>query len=77
MKRIIEAHIAGRRYLLNTDENLAYVNDLADEVTARIFDIKRDTGASPLTCATMAALMFADDAKKLSADNIKTKKKTS
>ena len=52
--------IAGREYQLKTDEDPEYIQHLANIVTAKIFEIKRDSGASALDCATMAALDFAD-----------------
>ena len=64
MNRTIEAEIAGRKYLLLTDENEAYVSELSSVVTSRIFDIRRKSGASALDCVTMAALTFADELQK-------------
>lgn len=61
----VDVQIAGRDYHLSTDENTEYVNKLAEYVTARIFQIKRETGASPLDCATLAAFMLADELNKL------------
>lgn len=52
--------IAGSTYQLKTDEDPEYVQNLANLVTVKILEIKRDTGASALDCATMAALDFAD-----------------
>ncbi len=61
----IDVEIAGREYRLTTDENSEYVHQLAEYVTARIFQIKRESGASPLDCATLAAFMLADELNKL------------
>ncbi len=52
--------IAGNTYQLKTDEDAEYVKMLANLVTVKILEIKRDTGASAADCATMAALDFAD-----------------
>ncbi len=52
--------IAGSTYQLKTDEDPEYVQNLANLVTVKILEIKRDTGASAVDCATMAALDFAD-----------------
>lgn len=52
--------IAGCTYQLKTDEDPEYVQNLANLVTVKILEIKRDTGASAVDCATMAALDFAD-----------------
>jgi cell division protein ZapA len=60
MMKNITIEIAGREYKIKTDENNDYLRGLANFVTAKIFEIKRDSGASALDCATMAALDFAD-----------------
>ncbi len=52
--------IAGRNYQIKTDEDPEYVRELADLVTVKMLEIKRDSGASSLDCATMAALDIAD-----------------
>jgi len=64
-QRPVVVSIAGRNYHLRTDEEADYVQDLADFVTARILGVKRDTGASPLDCATFAAFQLADELLKL------------
>lgn len=56
----ITVEIAGREYQLRTDEDPEYIRQLASIVTAKVLEIKRDSGASALDCATMAALDFAD-----------------
>lgn len=61
MGKTIETEIVGRRYLLSSDESEAYINELAEMVTVKIMEIKNQSGASPLACATMAALSFADE----------------
>ena len=75
MGRSIETEIVGRRYRLNTDESEDYVNQLADAVTAKIVEIKNQSGASPVACATMAALSFADEFYKERNKNKKTDSK--
>lgn len=72
----IDVEIAGREYHLSTDENGDYVRQLADYVSARIFQIKRESGASPLDCATMAAFMLADELNKLNTKYEKLAKKS-
>jgi cell division protein ZapA (FtsZ GTPase activity inhibitor) len=70
------AQIAGRDYHLATDESPEYVRQLADYVTARIFEIKRGSeNASPLDCATVAAFMLADELNKMTAKCEKLSKK--
>lgn len=60
MMKNIDVEIAGREYQLKTDEDQDYMQQLASIVTVKVLEIKRDTGASALDCATMAALDFAD-----------------
>ncbi|MDR1131891.1 MAG: cell division protein ZapA [Oscillospiraceae bacterium] len=60
MMKDISVDIAGREYQLKTDEDPEYVRELANFVTVKILEIKRDSGASALDCATMAALDMAD-----------------
>ena len=60
MIKDITVEIAGRDYQLKTDEDSEYVRELANLVTVKILEIKRDSGASALDCATMAALDMAD-----------------
>ena len=60
MIKDVTVEIAGRDYQLKTDEDVEYVRELANFVTVKILEIKRDSGASALDCATMAALDMAD-----------------
>ena len=60
MMKNVNIEIAGREYQLKTDEDPEYIQQLANIVTVKVLEIKRDTGASALDCATMAALDFAD-----------------
>lgn len=60
MSNTVIVEIAGREYQLRTDEDPEYVNELANFVTVKVLEIKRDSGASALDCATMAALDIAD-----------------
>lgn len=60
MMKDVTIEIAGHEYTLRTDEDPEYVKQLADMVTVKILEIKRDTSVSALDCATMAALDFAD-----------------
>lgn len=77
MIKDVTVEIAGRDYQLKTDEDVEYVRELANFVTVKILEIKRDSGASALDCATMAALDMADRyLKELQKKEKATKKKT-
>ena len=52
--------IAGREYQIKTDEDPEYIRALANHVSLKILEIKRDSGAAALDCVTMAAMDFAD-----------------
>ena len=75
MIKDITVEIAGREYQLKTDEDSEYVRELASLVTVKILEIKRDSGASALDCATMAALDMADRYLKELAKKEKASKK--
>lgn len=60
MMKDVTVEIAAREYTLKTDEDPEYVRELANLVTVKILEIKRDSGASAVDCATMAALDMAD-----------------
>ncbi|NLV87070.1 MAG: cell division protein ZapA [Clostridiales bacterium] len=60
MTNTVLVEIAGREYQLRTDEDPEYVAELANFVTVKVLEIKRDSNASALDCATMAALDIAD-----------------
>ncbi len=60
MEKSVIVEIAGRSYQIKTDEDPEYVRELANMVTVKMLEIKRDSGASSLDCATMAALDIAD-----------------
>ena len=60
MMKDVTVDIAGREYTLKTDEDPEYVRELASLVTVKILEIKRDSGASAVDCATMAAMDMAD-----------------
>jgi Cell division protein ZapA. len=60
MMKDVTVEIAGRDYTLKTDEDPDYVRELANFITVKILEIKRDSGASALDCATMTALDMAD-----------------
>ncbi len=60
MNNTVTVDIAGYSYQVRTDEDPEYVKQLANMVTVKILEIKRDSGASAVDCATMAALDFAD-----------------
>lgn len=60
MTNTVNIEIAGYSYQIRTDEDAEYVHSLANLVTVKILEIKRDSGASAVDCATMAALHFAD-----------------
>jgi cell division protein ZapA (FtsZ GTPase activity inhibitor) len=56
----VHIEIAGNTYKIKTDDDPEYVRNLASLVTVRILEIKRNTAASSVDCAVMAALEFAD-----------------
>lgn len=56
----VYVEIAGREYQLKTDDDPSYVRELANMVSMKILEIKRDSGAAAMDCVTMAALDFAD-----------------
>ncbi|MEA4893671.1 MAG: cell division protein ZapA [Oscillospiraceae bacterium] len=60
MMKDVTVEIAGREYTLKTDEDPDYVRELANLVTVKILEIKRDSGASAVDCATMAAMDMGD-----------------
>ena len=60
MLKNVSVEIAGVEYQIKTDEDPEYLRELANFVTVKVLEIKRDTGASALDCATMAALDIAD-----------------
>ena len=60
MEKSVIVEIAGRSYQIKTDEDPEYVRELANMVTVTMLEIKRESGASSLDCATMAALDIAD-----------------
>lgn len=76
MTNSIQVEIGGITFHLKTDEEEEYVRQLADVVTAKIYEVKRDSGASALECATMAALDFADRYLKETRKKKPSKKKT-
>ncbi len=77
MMKDVTVEIAGREYTLKTDEDPEYVRELASLVTVKILEIKRDSGASALDCATMTALDMADRyLKEIQKKKQVTKKKT-
>lgn len=56
----VYVEIAGREYTIKTDEDPEYIRGLANSVSLKILEIKRDSGAAALDCVTMAAMDFAD-----------------
>ena len=76
MMKDVTVDIAGREYSLKTDEDPEYVRELASLVTVKILEIKRDSGASAVDCATMAAMDMADHYLKEMKKKQATKKKT-
>ena len=72
MGKTLETEISGRKYLINTDESEDYVDQISAAVTSKILEVKNESGASPLDCATMAALSFADELYKELAKKRKT-----
>lgn len=80
MMKDVTVDIAGREYMLRTDEDPDYVRELANLVTVKILEIKRDSGASAVDCATMAAMDLGDrylkELKKKQASKKKTTEQT-
>lgn len=65
LKKRVRVHIEGRNYVLITDEDARYVNQIADEVREHI----RKTSQGPTQldtrdCAMLAALDFCDERNK-------------
>ena len=77
MTKDVTIEIAGHEYTLRTDEDPEYVKQLADMVTAKMLEIKRDTSVSALDSATMTALDFADRYMKESMKKKSSSKKQS
>ena len=76
MMKDVTVDIAGREYTLKTDEDPDYVRELASLVTVKILEIKRDSGASAVDCATMAAMDLGDRYLKEQKKKQVSKKKT-
>ena len=53
VSKLVQVDIAGRTYSLSTTDDPEDLRLLADYVTTRILRIKRESGASPLDCATI------------------------
>ena len=60
MMNAVTVEIAGNRYQIKTDEDPAYVMELADFINTKVLEVKRDTGASTLDSMTVVALEVAD-----------------
>lgn len=60
MMNDVSVEIAGTTYQLKTDDDPEYLKQLANSVTVKILEVKRETNASAVDCATIAALDFAD-----------------
>lgn len=60
MNNTVTVDIAGYTYQIRTDEDPEYVRQLANMVSVKMLEIKRDGGVSTLDCAVLAALDFAD-----------------
>ncbi len=58
---LVTVSVAGKEYTLSTPDDPNKLLELADEVTVRILRIKRETGISPLDCATIAAMELAEE----------------
>ena len=67
ISKLVQVDIAGRTYSLSTTDDPEDLRLLADYVTTRILRIKRESGASPLDCATIAAMELAEDLNLLTA----------
>ena len=62
MKRLIEVEIFGQTFTVNSEENEAYVRELASYVNQHMRQIAENTKTVvPLRVAIMAALSIADE----------------
>lgn len=71
----IRLMIAGSDYAISTDDDLDYVAALGEELDRRISAIMRDNARASVTqAAVLAALEYADEAKKgeNSAENLRS-----
>ncbi len=66
----IKLTIAGSEYSLSTDDDVEYLTALGEEVNARIENIMRSNARASVTqAAVLAALEYADAAKKNEKDS--------
>lgn len=61
MKNRITVTVAGRSYVLSSNDNPAYVEKVADYVNAQMNEIQQATNAASVDVAIMAALNIADN----------------
>ena len=74
MPRKMRLHINGFDFVINTDENPEYIRELTAEVNERIDGLtSKNSTLSVAMVGMLAALEFADDAKKMriDADNLR------
>lgn len=76
-KNKVSLKIAGSDYYIVSEEQPAYMHELAQDVDSKISDILKSGNLSITQAAILAALEFADDAKKnkASADNLRSQLK--
>lgn len=76
-KNKVSLKIAGSDYLIVSEEQPAYMHELAQDVDSKISDILKSGNLSITQAAILAALDYADDAKKNkdSADNLRSQLK--
>lgn len=61
MKNRINVTVAGRTYVLSSNDNPAYVEKVAEYVNAQMNELQQATRASSVDVAIMAALNIADN----------------
>ena len=76
-KNKVSLTIAGSEYVVVSEEEPAYTEELASEVDAKISAILKSSNLSITQAAILAALDFADEAKKqkAAADNLRSQLK--
>ena len=76
-KNKVSLKIAGSDYTIVSEEEPSYMQELAQDIDSKISDILKSGNLSITQAAILAALEYADDAKKnkTSADNLRSQLK--
>ena len=76
-KNKVSLKIAGSDYYILSEEQPAYMQELAQDIDSKITDILKSGNLSITQAAILAALEYADDAKKnkTAADNLRSQLK--